>query len=502
MRTSPLFLPALITAAVLLSGVPAAAEPTTAPPTPAPPTAPETSATAPVATATICNRYCDSRDPALAGGDRIAVTAGLSGRTLALHLSDGDPMGWAAIDQVRPGDEVWLDRSFDGGTSWADGSRLGLTTAPGGVGGWRTQMFNNDDWANLGVGALRACGRAVDTGAVACTEWARTRWNAANRTEAAATAMMALYDNGVGLFRGGGWWGSAVALSSVIRNVEVTGMPSYRYAISTTYDRNVGAARGHFRNEFSDDTGWWAMAWLDAYDLTGDRRYLDTARIAADHMHTFWTGACGGGIRWREGGTYKAAISNGLYVQVNATLAARTGDGTYRTRATTGWAWFSASGLIGGDGLVRDGLDESGCAPGGTVFSYNQGVLMSGLTELSALTGDPAPRNRARQVADATTRSGSTLTDSGGILHDPPEGWDDCFKDGAYFKAGLARGLDELDAALSDHPYTAYLDRQAGSAYTRSRNAFDQYSLSWSAWTKPAGPGCQASALALMNATR
>lgn len=489
-RTSLLLSPALLTAAMLI-GQPATAEPTTGPPT---------GSAEPVATATICNRYCDARDPSLATGDRVGVTAGLSGRALSLHLSDGDPMGWAAIDQVRPGDEVWLDRSFDGGTSWADGSRLGVTTAPNGVGGWRTQMYNNDDWANLGVGALRACGRAVDTGAVACTAWARTKWNAGNRTEAAATALMALFDNGAGTFRGGGWWGSAVALSAVIRNVEVTRMPSYRYAIATTYDRNVGAGRGQFRNEFSDDTGWWAMAWLDAYDLTGDRRYLDTARAAADHMHTFWTGACGGGIRWREGGTYKAAISNGLYLQVNAALANRTGDATYRGRATSAWSWFAGSGLIGGDGLVRDGLDESNCSPGGTVFSYNQGVLMSGLTELSALTGDAAPRNRARQVADATTRSGSPLTDSSGILHDPPEGWDDCFKDGAYFKAGLARGLDELDAALSDHPYGGYLSRQADSAFSRSRNAFDQYSLSWSAWTKPQGPGCQASAVALMNA--
>ncbi|GAB3439887.1 glycoside hydrolase family 76 protein [Actinophytocola sediminis] len=482
-RTSPLLVPVLLTAATILFAPTAAAEPTTPAPAPA---------------ATICNRYCDARDPALATGDRTPVSAGLSGRTLVLHLGDGDPMGWAAIDQSRPGDEVWLDRSFDGGATWE--GRLGATTAPAGVGGWRTQMYNNDDWANRGVGALRACGRAVDTGAVGCTQWARTTWNAANRTEAAATAMMAIYDNSTGLFRSGGWWGSAVALTAVIRNAEVTNLPSYRYAIATTYDRNVNSGRGQFRNEYSDDTGWWAMAWLDAFDLTGDRRYLDTARIAADHMHTFTTSACGGGIRWKEGLTYKAAISNSLYLQVNATVAARTGDTRYRDRALAGWSWFAASGLIGGDGLVRDGLDEANCAPGGTVFTYNQGVLMSGLTALSALTGDSAPRDRARQVADATTRSGSPLTDSGGILHDPAEGWDGCANDGAYFKAGLARGLSELNDALTNRPYTGYLDRQADTAYAYSRNAFDQYSLSWSAWTKPAGPGCQASALAVLNA--
>ncbi len=448
---------------------------------------------------TICNRYCDGRDPALAADDRVAVTAPLSGRTLQLHLSDSGPMGWAAIENTQPGDEVWLDRSFDGGATWDSGSRLGATTAPEGVGAWRTLMYNNDDWADRGVGALRACGRAVDTGAIACTEWARTRWNASNRAEAAATAMMALYDTANGTFRGAGWWGSAVALSGVIRNIEVTEMASYEYAVSTTYDQNVGERRGHFRNEFSDDTGWWAMAWLDAYDLTGERRYLVTARRAADHMHTFRTPACGGGIRWKEGEPYKAAISNALYVQVNAAVANRTGDAAYADRAVAGWSWIRNSGLVGADGLVRDGVGAD-CTAGGTIHTYNQGVLMSGLVELSRATGDGNLLQRARELADAATRPGSYLTDDDGIVHDPAEGWDDCSDDGAYFKAAFARGLDELGDEVAGDPYADYLSRQADSAYTTSRNAFDQYSLSWSEWTKPQGPGCQASALALMNA--
>jgi hypothetical protein len=44
-------------------------------------------------------------------------------------------MGWASIDNGRPGDVVWLDRSFDGGRSWS-GSRLGKRTSrPGGAAG-------------------------------------------------------------------------------------------------------------------------------------------------------------------------------------------------------------------------------------------------------------------------------------------------------------------------------------------------------------------------------
>lgn len=461
---------------------------------------------APAAAATVCNIHCDARDPALATGDRTPVSATASGRTVVLHLADSDPMGWASIEGGRGGDEVWLDRSFDGGTTWDDDGRLGLTSVPAGGSGWRTQMYNNDDWANLGVGALRACGRATDTGAIACTSWARTTWNAGDRTTAAATAMMATYDRDTGLFNGNDWWTSAPALSAVIENARVTGMGSYRYALGRTYDRNVnrqdGQNEGQFRNEYIDDTGWWAMVWLDAYDLTGEQRYLDTARAAADHMHAYWDGACGGGVYWKTDRANKASIANVLYLQVNASLHNRLpGDSTYLARAQAEWDWFRGSGLIRSDGLVVDGLASSGCAPGGTTFTYNQGVLVSGLVELHEATGDGSLLDQARRTADAMTRPGGGLTTSAGVLRDPAEGWDTCADDGASFKAGAIRGLAELDRALPDRPYEAYLDRQASTAHANARNALDQYGFVWSG---PApgdtGTGCQSSALAAMNA--
>ena len=161
----------------------------------APPPAPASTPAVTVSTqATICNKYCDARDPALSPGDRSPVSATLFGRTVRLHFDDADAMGWASIENGNPGDEVWLDRSFDGGRTWASGSRLGDTIVPAGQRGWRTQMYNVDDWNNHGVGALRACGKAGDRPDIACTPWARTTWNAGDRRTAAATALMKFYN--------------------------------------------------------------------------------------------------------------------------------------------------------------------------------------------------------------------------------------------------------------------------------------------------------------------
>jgi predicted alpha-1,6-mannanase (GH76 family) len=444
----------------------------------------------------ICNKYCDTRDPALSTQDRVPVTATLSSRTIALHIDDNDAMGWASIDNGAAGDEVWLDRSMDGGRTWSDGSKLGDTKTPSGQGGWRTLMYNVDDWNNVGVGALRACGQVTGSTAIACTQWARPTWNAWSRGTAAATALMMSYDRGTKLFGGNGWWTSANALTAIIDNARVSGMNSYEYAISSTYNQNLGAQEGNFTNNYLDDTGWWGLAWVDAYDLTGDSRYLTTARADADHMNAYWNSTCGGGVLWNEGGTYKNAITNELFLDLNAALHNRiSGDTTYLGRAKSEWSWFQGSGMINGDHMINDGLNGSCANNGQPTWTYNQGVVLGGLTELYKATGDSSLLTTARTLADASTVKLAT----NGVLREPGEG-DSCTGDGPSFKGAYVRGLGELNSQLSDHPYATTLGTWANSAYAHDRNALDQYGPHWAGGSGTSDYGCQQSVLDLLNA--
>ena len=429
----------------------------------------------------------DGKDPAHAGrGERVAATATVWGRSIRLHLSDSDNAGWASIDDGNPGDEAWLDRSFDNGASWDGGSKVGKTKIPDGSRGWRTLMFTIDDAPKHLVGALRACGKAGDRSEIACTPWFRAKSARTNTPlDAAATALMADYDANKGLWKGIGWWNSANALTAIIDYEAATKDQTWRYAIDTTFEKNKrhNVFETNFTNDYMDDTGWWGLAWVRAYDLTGDGKYLEMAKKDADYMYSFKDDKCGGGVWWSSDKKYKNAITNELFIKLAAAIHNRTpGDTKYVGQANDVWRWFSASGMINRRHLINDGLDiaaDGTCHNNnGNPWSYNQGVILGGLVELAKATNDASLLDEAKTLADASTTDGNL--NPGGILRETCESAaDHCGGDGPSFKGIYARNLGELSAATAG-TYDAYLDRQAASI-AKQQDTLGQIGVSWSA---------------------
>jgi predicted alpha-1,6-mannanase (GH76 family) len=310
--------------------------------------------------------------------------------------------------------------------------------------------------------------------------------------EATARVLAETYDENTGLFRGTGWWNSANGISALVEAARVLHTTEFDAIFQTTFSAAQHQASG-FRNEFYDDEGWWALAWLDVYDLRGDRRNLEMSKSIFDDMTTGWSDTCGGGIWWKKNVRYKNAIANELFLSVAVRLAAAT-SGQDRARYLD-WAqkeerWFVNSGMINDQGLINDGLDSACHNNHATTWTYNQGVVLSGLSGLSKLTHDPAPLQLASHIAAAVGRQ---LVDTHGVLHDPCES--DCGGDGVQFKGILVRNLVTLQQAHPSPEIVTLLDQNAESLWRNARTENGHFSVNWAGPPQDSGTGSLISAL-------
>lgn len=442
---------------------------------------------------TVCDTVCDGTSAAQAAGDDQPIpSTTLYGRTIRLHVDQKNSMAWGSIDTGGAGDEIWLDRSWDGGSTWPDGSSLGRTSTPSGATTTRTAMYAaRDPRGLLYGGAVRACGREASHNEGSCTAWYRP---VPTRPRAAADALMTSYDPYNGWWPSS-WWNSAATLTSVIDFAKTTGTHDYDWIIARTFDRNKGvfpagtrssdAIEGDFISRAIDDSGWWAIAWIDAYDYTHDARYLNEAVTITNYVQQYWdTGTCGGGVWWDRERTYKNAVTNGQYLWLTTALHQRiAGDTVWLQRAKTSAAWYKASGMINSSGLVNDGLSSSCANNGSTVWSYNQGLAIGAFTELWRTTGDSSLLTTARTLADAAISS-PTLT-SGGVLTESCDvGSASCDDNQKQFKGIFMRNFADLAKATGSTTYRAYIQKQADTLWASDRSTLNVLGERW-AGTSP-----------------
>ncbi|KAF3767449.1 family 76 glycoside hydrolase, partial [Cryphonectria parasitica EP155] len=343
-------------------------------------------------------------------------------------------------------------------------------------------------------------------------------------TVAAIEALQTWYDDAGGLWLTTGWWNSANCLTVLGDFYSVDSGSAEELGLSNVFSntftqaqlstsskvRKMIMARGHslpiveshsetsqqrsttgssdvvdrgysgFLNDYYDDEGWWALAWIKAYDVTSTAEYLSMAESIFADMEGGVNATCGGGIWWSKDRTYKNAIANELYLAVAASLANRASDpGTYLAIAEEQWEWFLSSGMINSDHLINDGLtinsDGTCVNNGAAVWSYNQGVILGGLAELYRANGNETLLTEAVAIAEAAMQN---LTVDG-ILHDGCE--PNCGGDGSQFKAGVfMRNLQYLQAQVDKDEFQTFILDNANSIWDNDRNSSNYLGIDWS----------------------
>jgi predicted alpha-1,6-mannanase (GH76 family) len=277
-------------------------------------------------------------------------------------------------------------------------------------------------------------------------------------------ALLNWYNQDTGLFNSTGWWNSAECITALIDMQAIDPNSSnFTKILQNTFEINKKVWTT--KSGFYDDEAWWALAWLKAYDLTHNQEYLDAAQEIFTDMTTGWTTNCNGGIWWDKDKTYVNAIANELFLNVAASLASRTKNIKYLDWAIKEWRWFEASSMINADDNINDGLDGKCHNNGFTVWTYNQGVIIGALIELSKASFDTSYIQIANKIAWAGIHK---LTNTNGILHDPCE--KGCGGDVSQFKGIFSRNIALLFAVTGDAALKLFLETNARSILENDRD--------------------------------
>lgn len=286
---------------------------------------------------------------------------------------------------------------------------------------------------------------------------------------------------------------------------------------------------------------WVVLGWLESVKFIRSHCERSPAKLWHGHQfitpyahqaHVFYelaargwdTEFCGGGMVWSPYlGPYKNAITNELYIAASIGMYLHfPGDNDtspfmrnevetldleptqpfeerFLDAAIEGYAWLNASGMTNGQGLYTDGWHVSKWKQNGTecdarenmVYTYNQGVILSGLRDLWEGAGNKSyledGHHLARNVIKATgwhLENGTAPNNDhwagigrNGILEDYCDSRGRCSQDAQTFKGIFFHHLTLFCQPLPLRPrhpgkthcaekHLAFLHRQSCREYT------------------------------------
>lgn len=213
---------------------------------------------------------------------------------------------------------------------------------------------------------------------------------------------------------------------------------------------------------FYDDNAWIGLDFMQAYQQTGNKDYLNHAqdlfKFIEQGVHK------DGGLYWveKESRMSRNTCSNGPAIEYALRLYMATKDEKYLQFAQ-GLDQFMNSKLRSPEGLYWDNLgDDGGLSK--DIYSYNQGTPIGADVLFYRVTKDPKYLERAKQTADAALKHFG-------------EG-DRLWKQAPSFNAIFLRNLMALDQVVPDPRYRQVLEGYTNRLWTEARDPktglFDQ----------------------------
>lgn len=155
---------------------------------------------------------------------------------------------------------------------------------------------------------------------------------------------------------------------------------------------------------FYDDNQWIAIAYIDIYNRTHEKKYLDTAKMIYDFMMTGYDTIGGGGLYWKYADkTTKNTCSNGPGILIALQLYTITNEKKYLQTALQLYNWVNAH-LQSPDGLYYDNIKIPSLKIDSAKYTYNTGTMLQSNVLLYKITHDKKYLERAENMAASATQ--------------------------------------------------------------------------------------------------
>ncbi|KAJ7925284.1 glycoside hydrolase family 76 protein [Mycena leptocephala] len=312
----------------------------------------------------------------------------------------------------------------------------------------------------------------------------------------AQTLQSHYFNTGNGQYTGGSLWTDANTLEDLHNLMLATGTDQFAAVADQSFIGKSAqdSSAAHWNSILggsNDDAGWIVLALWKIADYKQARgedatAYLNSAITIYNIIVGQWDNTCGGGVWWSTAHTYKNAITNELFLLISATGAINfPGQTAFLNNANLVWNWLKNSGMRNSDGLWNDGLTQDGTCKnnGQTTWTYNQGVIASGLSALYAVTKDTTLLTEAEITLDATIRLMTTNNILRESCDNAASGGSVCNQDQQIFKGIWTKSmqyyLDRANDPARTAKYSGFLGSQSSAVFHYGTDAANDVGSVW-----------------------
>ena len=228
---------------------------------------------------------------------------------------------------------------------------------------------------------------------------------------------------------------------------------------------------------WNDDIGWFTMALMRGYQITGNPEFLKQAKYGFDMAYKRgWDTQYNGGGIWEQQPektpkgekVSKEVLSNDSLGFVACLIYQSTKDKSYLDKANQiyDWVWHNLYDFKTGQvytGVDRDGKVDKGAAV------YNQGMFIDYANTLAQLNNSRTHYNDAKRTIDYVKNN---LTKNGIITNN--QGYIDTWGD------AMARGLGHF--VRDNNAWDEYYPWMRQNADAIMKNRRTDYDITWNAW--------------------